>query len=298
MSYEKIKPANISGLPTVLVVGAAKAATTWLYACLDDHPEVAVARRGEVDFFSKYYYKGYEWYRNQFLDTDGKSVIVDISPTYMIDPGTPARLKHYGRAQSIVFCLRDPIDRLYSHYCMHLKGGLVSEEIDKEIKDIDRYTEEGLYAKHISRYLNYFDRSKLTFLIYDELVRDEREYIKKVFNMLGVDASFRPSVLGRKHQSRGSRPRSMWIYRSLTKFSDIIQKNIQSKIATKGIKWARRRGLVDYFHFLNEGDDFPQISSELKKKLAEYYRDDLKALNKIVDTDISHWTNFSGHRIS
>jgi hypothetical protein len=293
MSYEKLKADDISGLPSVLVVGAAKAATTWLYACLDEHPQVVVARRGEVDFFSKYYYKGYIWYSNQFQDYEGKEVIVDISPTYMIDPGTPARMKNYGKVQKIVFCLRNPIDRLYSHYCMHLKGGLVSEEIGKEIKRVDRYTEEGLYAKHISRYLEYFDKEKLSFLFYEDLVEDECEYIKNVYSSLNVDPSFRPSVVGRNHQSRASRPQLMRLYRALTNLSEFVQKNMQSRIGTKAIKWARRKGIVDYFHILNEGKDFPKMSTETKKKLSEYYKKDVNHLCNIVNRDVTHWVDLS-----
>ena len=38
-------------LPSCLVIGVAKAASTWLSDCLGEHPDVFMAEVKEVDFF-------------------------------------------------------------------------------------------------------------------------------------------------------------------------------------------------------------------------------------------------------
>jgi len=276
-------------LPNTLVVGAAKAATTWIYACLDEHPEAFVPSVKETDFFSKYYYRGFDWYEKHFEGSGEQKSVVDISPTYMIDPGVPPRIYEWNPQVQLIFSLRNPIERAYSHYCMHLRGGKVGEDLDAELTRNRRYLEEGLYYRHISRYLQYFRRENILILVYDDLKNDPESYLGAVYDFLGIDYTFRPSLLNDPYHVRKVRPRFQTIYNLLVGLSSWIQKTMQFKIVIDFIKVLRRSGWVDLFHRLNQGEKYPVLTETKRKELVAFFQSDVESLSKLLGRDLTHW---------
>jgi len=281
-------------LPNTLVVGAAKAATTWLYACLDEHPDAFVPIVKETDFFSKHYYRGFDWYEAHFDGCEERKAIADISPTYMIDPGVPPRIFEWNSQIRLIFCLRNPIARAYSHYCMHLRGGLVSENLDVELAQNSRYLKEGLYHRHISRYLRYFERENILILVYDDLKNDPKSYLDAVYNFLGIDRSFQPSVLNSPYHVRKMRPRFQTVYNLLVKTSRWIQENMRFETGIDLIKSLRRSGWVDLFHALNQGKKYPPLSKTKRKELVAFFQSDVESLSELLDRDLTHWLEVEG----
>ena len=55
-------------LPSFFLAGAQKCATTWLYECLKEHPEIYVPKQNITNFFNINYYKGFGWYQKWFQD--------------------------------------------------------------------------------------------------------------------------------------------------------------------------------------------------------------------------------------
>ena len=55
-------------LPNLIVIGAAKCGTTSLHRYLDLHPEIAMTKAKELDFFveDRNWQRGLGWYESQF----------------------------------------------------------------------------------------------------------------------------------------------------------------------------------------------------------------------------------------
>jgi hypothetical protein len=51
---------------------------------------------------------------------------------------------------------------------------------------------------------------------------------------------------------------------------------------------------VDIFHRLNQGPAFPQLSTEKSRALADTYRADVEALERVLERDLSHWLAIDG----
>jgi Sulfotransferase domain len=102
----------------LIVMGLPKSGTTYLYAQCQDLPNYFNMPAGnkEIDYFRR---AGIlKDYLTNFASTDDK-VFVDSSPLYMDD--LDATLEHMvpaleGQDVRIVVCLREPLDRAYSHY--------------------------------------------------------------------------------------------------------------------------------------------------------------------------------------
>ena len=53
-------------LPNFLIIGAQKAATTWLARSLEQHQDVFMAPEKEIHFFNHRFERGLEWYESRF----------------------------------------------------------------------------------------------------------------------------------------------------------------------------------------------------------------------------------------
>ena len=113
----------MSTIPPFLVVGAAKTGTSWLHQCMREHPNVFVPERKEVDFFSWNYDSGPEWYRSFFSAREREEEAGEISPSYMVNGEAPKRINDWNPGTKRIFIFRDPVERVYSHYCMLLGQG-------------------------------------------------------------------------------------------------------------------------------------------------------------------------------
>ena len=115
-------------LPDFVIIGAAKAATTWLSYNLSAHPEVLLPSQ-ELHYFSRFHGKSQDWYRAHFRDAQETQLIGEKSASYLADPATPLRLHGLMPRAKLIAQLRNPIERAYSDYCMHYRRGEVSRDI-------------------------------------------------------------------------------------------------------------------------------------------------------------------------
>ena len=110
-------------MPNFLICGAGKSATSWLHLCLPQHPDVYVPLEKELHYFTHNLDKGSSWYQSFFRYHKGESAIGEISPSYMNYDTATQRIFDFDPTIRLVFILRNPVERAYSEYCMHLHEG-------------------------------------------------------------------------------------------------------------------------------------------------------------------------------
>ncbi len=97
------------------LAGAPKSGTSSLAYLLNFHPEIFIPYQKELFFFDFNYHRGIEWY-SQFFEQDDSRFIGDATPWYMSWDSVPERIsKHFPDAR-VVFILREPAARAWSHY--------------------------------------------------------------------------------------------------------------------------------------------------------------------------------------
>ncbi|MBW1859762.1 MAG: sulfotransferase domain-containing protein, partial [Deltaproteobacteria bacterium] len=100
-------------------IGALKCGTTSLHYYLGLHPEISMSREKELYFFVKEcnWNKGIDWYRSNF---SGESKIhgesTPIYTAYPVYVGVAERMHGVVPGTKLIYVVRDPIDRLVSHY--------------------------------------------------------------------------------------------------------------------------------------------------------------------------------------
>jgi hypothetical protein len=212
--------AGLRTLPDFLILGAAKAGTSSLYALLCQHPQVLPASRKEVHYFDWGYDRGLRWYRSFFplslhmrlktLALGRPAVCGEGSPYYLFHPHSPRRIAGVLPGAKLIALLRDPVDRAYSHYQHNLRheGETLSfeEAIEREAERIhgerermladEHYNSEryrvysyltrGIYVDQLAAYHQYFPREQLLVLRAEDFFRDPGGVCARTVEFLGL----------------------------------------------------------------------------------------------------------------
>lgn len=181
-------------LPTFLIIGAMRCATGWIRQCLREHPDIFITRY-ETHFFDCHYYKGLGWWeRKYFSGYNGERAVGEKTASYLHDPKVPQRIADSLPEVKLICCLRDPIDRMYSHYLMRArsdKGLQAVTLLQAATRDSD-FVQRSLYFKQIKWFLEVFPQENLLIKIYEDKDIDPAGFIQDIFEFLEVDRTFVP----------------------------------------------------------------------------------------------------------
>ena len=118
--------------PDFIGIGAMKAGTTWLYQCLSEHPEIPLPDK-ELNFFGDQdtWSMGFDWYEKQL--ESNKNVTGEFSVFYLVHPYVIPRIYNRYPATKLIVCLRNPIDRSFSHYLHDVRYGVFDLSLNRQL---------------------------------------------------------------------------------------------------------------------------------------------------------------------
>ena len=193
----RIEPAPNGRWPDFIIIGAMKSGTTTLYEYLCRHPRIHVCTPKEPQFFSRahVYARGVAWYRALFANARDDQRCGEASTCYTRWPyydGVPARIAAHVPGARMIYLMRHPVERAYSHYRhlmqQRLKWGqepLIS--FDRALASINEIIDTSRYMNQIERYLQCFPRGQLLLLTLDDLRADAPRTLATVQRFLGVE---------------------------------------------------------------------------------------------------------------
>ena len=109
-------------LPSFLIIGAQKAATTSLFDILTKHPNISGSKIKETHYFDweSKYSKGPNFYKTFFKFNFKNKLLFEATPEYLYRSYVPDRVfKLFGTKIKLIICLRDPLSRAVSSYNMY-----------------------------------------------------------------------------------------------------------------------------------------------------------------------------------
>lgn len=272
--------------PTFILGGAPKAGTTSVYHYLDQHPQVCMSARKETSVFIDD--KSLKWLsENYYRHYDGESAVGEASAGTLGAPEVTERIYETLPEVQLIFVLRDPVERLYSHFTF-LQGEqaidpdtsfstLIRSETDWRNTLVDL----GRYHRHLTRFEKYFDRDQMLVLLFEDLKTDTEGFMEKVYQFIGVDPSFRPSF---DVQNPTREPRFPGVHRALTQAWTSVREYVDVYVAnyTRPLRRAVKR-LV-----MKETDRQPMSGSD-RTYLQRIYRKPNQKLEAYLERDFSHW---------
>src|SRR5438445_10673469 len=145
-------------LPDVLGIGPARTGTTWLHEKLAGRVDLPRNIK-ETKYFERNHARGIEWYASLFRHCKGDRPIAEICP-YLAGPRAPEWIAETIPDSKFIVTLRDPVDRMYSHYKM-MRGYAFTKLPVEEVLKADRLLANGsLYASNLARWFAIFPREQ------------------------------------------------------------------------------------------------------------------------------------------
>ncbi len=176
-----------------------KGGTTSLHHYLEAHPDIAMPRVKETNFFLKLrptrnhgpstYDRGFDWYRS--LYAEGAQVYGDVSPNYSkrhLFGDDSARLLHEANPDvKLIYLMRDPVQRFLSHYAHSRAEGRGRPPLSEIIqRHKSNYSLTSCYHYQLEPYLRYFSADQFIFLSTEELREDTNAALQRIFAFIGV----------------------------------------------------------------------------------------------------------------
>ena len=298
--------------PGFFILGAMKAGTTTLYRYLDERPDVCMARPKEPCFFERDFHLGLDHYRQTyFRHWRGEPVVGECRPANLYLPYVSERIHAANPEAKLVAVLRDPVERAYSEWQQWHAAGRERLGFAAAIRDNFRslqdgrrldtaegrqmhceslgfkqgsagevgfyraYLDIGYYDEQISRYLRHFPADSMRFYLFDELARDPGSMVEDVCAFIGA----RPAGDAGQARARHENPAETKSYRAVRRACE------RSRLAAL-LPASLRRGCRSMLQRMTRDRG---MDAETRLWLRRHYAPHVRALERLLGTDLSHW---------
>lgn len=251
--------------PDFYIIGAAKCGTTALYDYLIQHPSIHSAVTKEPRYFDKYYDRGINWYKvlfpSKFSKFFSKNILKkefvtgEATPRYLDHPHVPKRIKKITPNAKFIVLLRNPVNRIYSHYNMRINSGKETLSLQEAIKMENKRT-EGEY-KRMQEDENYY-----SFDYYHHSYMDLSMYAKKLKHWMKVFPKEQFLII--PSERFFSNPDQ--VFQEVLQFLNVPNFHLEEYSKVDAGKYKKT-----------------QMDSSVRKQLAEYFKPHNEELYKFLD---------------
>lgn len=299
--------------PDFLLIGAPKAGTSALHAGLAQHPGLRLSVPKEPKYFMcgdapPPFYCGpgdahsrREWiwrrrdYTGLFANMPPDLPCGESTPFYLFDSSAQRRIAETIPEVKLVAVLRDPVDRAYSNW-MHLwVDGLepvpdLVEACRREQHRIDsgwapfwRYVGLGKYGAQIRQLRRNFADDQILIMRYRDIVDDPAGALDKVCRFIGVKEGVVTSIpRDNTKPFLANTPRTRGV-------GKLIRAGAWVGATMPPHIWRRTSERVLAQVHKGGGDDRPELTAEQRRRLIDYFRDDIALLSEQTGQDFGDW---------
>ena len=177
-------------LPSFVIIGAMKSATSTLYEQLSRQPGIFLPQLKEPNFFSndEQYSLGIEWYSALFKEADASDILGEASthytklPTY---PKTISRMRNWLNEPRLIYVMRDPVDRLVSQYIHQWSQGEIQCGLEEAIIRHPSSSPTAVMRSSFSPLSKLTDKKSILPVFFDRLVAEPQSELERVCKFIG-----------------------------------------------------------------------------------------------------------------
>jgi len=286
--------------PNLFIVGAPKSSTTSLHGYLNNIPDIFMSTIKEPNYFSaatvsiKHPVKPIRD-KKKYLDLFNQSIhqkyLGEASTSYLADPDAPKLIHQVSPEAKIIISLRDPIERLFSHYLMYIRDGWwnnsfkeqISNELNHQIDPSKRTMElsTSFYYENIKRYFDIFGEKQVKIIIFEEFVKNPQKTLEEILEFLDIThtfTNFKPIKYNPYVEVSGQ-------------FKKLIRRNETIRRIVNFCLPKDLRLYIRYNVFIKDATK-PKMNEADKEFLIELYRSDFEKTQSLLGR-ILPWNNFS-----
>jgi Sulfotransferase domain len=298
-------------LPNVVIAGAPKCGTTSLFAWLADHPDVCGSVMKEARYFldpddplfkkkSNYGDHGLVGYEAYFSDCEGRrpTLVVEATPVYLYQQCAPEGLARIKPQPHIVFVLRKPSERVYSHFHFlrdshaRIDSRLPFDEFVQLVRAGDpRIPHYGhaksiiahtRYAEYLPAWLERFPHTHLHLFLFEDLRRDPASFMRMFARRFDIDPSFYDSY-SFSRKNRTFRIRRPWLHRIRRGAGRLLPADVRKRLkASTASAYAR-------LNIEAAGGSRSPADDEALEALERDFGPDNERLAELTGLDLTAW---------
>lgn len=171
----------------LIIIGAMKCGTTSLFSWLENHPEICPACTKEPEFFSAHqgHRMAVENYDDLWhFDCAVHRYALEASTGYTKYPtetDVPKKMSEYGISPWFIYIVRNPFDRIESHFDFMKDDNNWSLSIDSP-----HLIMTSNYYLQLKQYTGYFARDRFLILDFDKLCEEPQVVLQQVYSFLSI----------------------------------------------------------------------------------------------------------------
>lgn len=198
---------NIPKNAYAIIIGAMRCGTTSLFNYLAGHPEICPAINKEPEYFSEN--QGHKVQVNHYNElwphyNSNHKYVLEASTGYTKypkEPNVPENILNYGIEPKFIYIIRNPFDRITSHY-NYMQN---FESWDLAIDNIHLINTSD-YFKQLEQYRKYFPMQNILLLDFDDLRDNPKNILDTTYNFLQLSCDYFPEKFEIKNITRSTSP--------------------------------------------------------------------------------------------
>jgi hypothetical protein len=298
-----------SQTPDFIIGGAMKAGTTSLHHILSRHPDVYIPD-GEIRFFcvddtiqhpdfwrvqdyDRDFERNLRWYTSFFESAGSDQLIGDDSTTYLPSRKAPERIRDLLPDVKLIFLLRDPVARTYSHYWHRVKTGRAVHRFEEELElGTSTLYLRSYYKSQLERYFEIFPENQIKVVVSERFFERPQEVMNNVWEFLDLDAV----ELENTRTNKSPAPRSLHFQLLLNYVASGTRQRHSDALPGDGdrqkISFSKRFGRSLWFRLTDRNLDtrsYPPMNSELRRRLSRIFARENEGLSDLIGTDVTQY---------
>ncbi len=270
--------------PNFLFIGPDKSGSSWIYSIMGQHPDCYVPQCKDIYFFDRHYGRGLDWYFSFFKEApDTAKALGELSHDYLFSRAAAHRIHGDLPGVKLITCLRNPVERTFSHYLYLIRSGLTRLPFDQALDAFPELMHNSSYDRHIACYMDRFGPDRLKVVWFDHLKKDPTAFAREIFTFL--ELSTPDHIEYGKKVLPASKPRLFWLARA-AKTGANLARTLRLETLVGRLKQSRLKTLL-YIPYGKE--DKPTLSRESRARLQAEFRPGIQALEDLLNTDLTHW---------
>ena len=291
--------------PLFIIGGTIKAATSSLFNSINAHPQVCGSSVKETYFFSRDYTgdtaTDKKKYAAYFSVQEGTSVIFEASPNYLAYKENVApRIKKISPHAKFLFILRNPVERLYSHFhfargklelpdemtfeqyvevCELFNAGRTTPEKTGVREAHLRGLEIGNYGPYLQNFYDEFEEKNIRVIFFDDVKKQPDKVLFEICQYIGIDPEFYQGVgMSKANVTFSAKRKGLHI--AVMLFNRLFESFLRQHPTLK----LRLVKIYKYFNQHQEG--YVPMADVTRKKLVNYYAPSNAIVKEILNVQL------------
>ena len=297
-----------------VIVGGQKSGSSFLQALVADHPDIYMPN-GETSYFldPDFYQSCLEDYLD--LKNANFAKIIGIKrPNYIGIDYITKRIYKHNKNCVIIAVLRNPVDRFVSNFfhnisCRFAPNIDINLVIPKILNNNENFLkkyprmieliENGLYGKYLSKYLEFFPKQNVLVFTQDELIKNPRQVVSKIYAKLNVSKEYCPNkdIFSSRPQQVDYRKTSLLLKRRISKIKYRYNSEKNRLFKRLDLNIFQKISIIILlliWHLFNLFGLFgsnkkPKISKENRSLIYSFYEKDINLIEVLFKLNLSSW---------